>query len=107
MPNDFRYPGEFDVWLPLALDPVKEFQGDWMQLVDVVGRLKPTATLAGAQSELTLIARQASEQGKQEPLPLAAVELAPLHKQLVAGIRVTVLVLWGAVGLATLMQASN
>ncbi len=108
MPNNFRYPGEFDVWLPLALDPVKEFQGDWMQLVDVVGRLKPTATLAGAQSELTVISRQASAQGKKEPLPFAgAVEIAPLHKQLVAGIRVTVFVLWGAVGLVMLLACIN
>src|SRR6185369_11033755 len=88
--------------------PVKEFQGDWMQLVDVVGRLKPTATLAGAQSELTTIARQASEQGKKEPLPFAgAVEISPLHKQLVAGIRVTVFVLWGAVGLVMLLACIN
>jgi len=107
MPNNFRYPGEFDVWLPLALDPVKEFQGDWMQLVDVVGRLKPNATLAGAQNELKLIARQASEQGKKQPLPFAAVEISPLHKQLVAGIRVTVFVLWGAVGLVMLLACIN
>jgi putative ABC transport system permease protein len=107
MPNNFRYPGEFDVWLPLALDPVKESQGDWFQLVDVAGRLKPNATLAGAQSELNLIARQASEQGKGEPLPFAAVDVAPLHKQLVAGIRVTVFVLWGAVGLVMLLACIN
>jgi len=107
MPNNFRFPGEFDVWLPLALDPVKEFQGDWMQLVDVVGRLKPNATLAGAQNELKLIARQASEQGKKQPLPFAAVEISPLHKQLVAGIRVTVFVLWGAVGLVMLLACIN
>ena len=108
MPNNFRFPGEFDVWLPLALDPVKEFKGDWFQLVDVVGRLKPNATVAGAQSELTLVARQASEQsGGKEPLPLAPVEIAPLHQQLVAGIRVTVLVLWGAVGLVMLLACVN
>src|SRR5689334_111141 len=108
MPNNFRFPGEFDVWLPLALDPVKEFKGDWMQLVDVVGRLKPNATLAGTQSELTVVARQASEQsGTKEPLPLAPVEIAPLHQQLVAGIRVTVLVLWGAVGLVMLLACVN
>ncbi|HEY0365093.1 MAG TPA: ABC transporter permease, partial [Pyrinomonadaceae bacterium] len=106
IPNSFRYPGEFDVWLPLALDPVKEFKGDWFQLVDVVGRLKPNTTLPGAQSELTVIARQASEQGK-EPMPVAAVEIAPLQKQLVAGIRVTVLVLWGAVGLVMLLACVN
>src|SRR6185369_16656495 len=103
MPNNFRYPGEFDVWLPLALDPVKEFQGDWFQLVDVAGRLKPNATLAAAQSELTLISRQASEQGKKERLPIAAVDIAPLQKHLVSGIRVTVLVLWGAVGRVMLL----
>jgi len=107
MPNNFRYPGEFDVWLPLALDPVKEFQGDWFQLVDVAGRLKPNATLAGAQTELNLIAKQASDRGKAEPLPFAAVDVAPLHKQLVAGIRVTVLVLWGAVGLVMLLACIN
>lgn len=107
VPNDFRFPGEFDVWLPLTLDPVKEFQGDWMQLVDVVGRLKPGATLPAAQSDLTLIARQASEQGKKEPLPRADVEIAPLHTQLVAGVRLTVLVLWGAVGLVMLLACVN
>src|SRR5215213_1816702 len=108
MPNNFRFPGEFDVWLPLALDPVKEFQGDLFQLVDVVGRLKANATLAAAQSELTLISRQASEQEKgKEPLPFAVVEVAPLQKQLVAGIRVTVLVLWGAVGLVMLLACIN
>jgi putative ABC transport system permease protein len=106
LPNNFRFPGEFDVWLPLALDPIKEFQGDWFQLVDVAGRLKPNATLAGAQSELALIARQASERGK-EPLPLAAVDVAPLQKHLVAGVRVTVLVLWGAVGLVMLLACIN
>ena len=107
VPNNFRFPGEFDVWLPLTLDPVKEFQGDWMQLVDVVGRLKPGATHAGAQSDLTLIARQASEEGKKEPLPRADVEIAPLQQQLVAGVRLTVLVLWGAVGLVMLLACVN
>jgi putative ABC transport system permease protein len=106
MPNNFRFPGEFEVWVPLALDPVREFQGEWFQLVDVVGRLKPNATLAGAQSELTLVARQASERGR-ERLPLAAVEVTPLQKQLVAGVRLTVLVLWGAVGLVMLLACVN
>lgn len=108
VPNAFRFPGEFDVWLPLALDPVKEFKGDWMQLVDVVGRLKPNATLAGAQSDLTLVARQASQQPQgKEPLPFASVAVAPLHKQLIADVRVTVFVLWGAVGLVMLLACVN
>lgn len=107
MPAGFRFPGEFDIWLPLALDPYKEVHGDFFSLVEVVGRLKPGQDPQGTQTELTLITRQASEQGTKEPLPLAAVEVAPLHKQLVSGVRLTVLVLWGAVGLVMLLACVN
>ena len=106
MPNNFRFPGEFDIWLPMALDPYKEVHGDFFKLVEIVGRLKPNATLAGTQSELGVLAQQASQQGK-EPLPLASVEVTPLHQQLVAGVRSTVLVLWGAVGLVMLLACVN
>lgn len=105
MPASFRYPGEFDIWLPLALDPVRETKGDFWSLVEVVGRLKPATTLAGAQSELSTIA-QAPEPGK-EPLETAKVEVVPLHQQLVSGVRLTVLVLWGAVGLVMLIACVN
>ncbi|HYK22873.1 MAG TPA: ABC transporter permease, partial [Pyrinomonadaceae bacterium] len=106
MPGSFRFPGEYEVWLPLALDPYKETQGDTFSLVEVIGRLKPETTLAGAQTELSLISRQASEQGK-DPFPLSTVEVAPLHQQLVGGVRLTVLVLWGAVGLVMLVACVN
>ena len=109
MPAGFRFPGEFDIWLPLAIDPAKEF-GDFFSLVEVVGRVKPGESLEHAQSELRLIARNASEQGAKpgkEPLPVALVEVVPLHQQLVAGVRLTVLVLWGAVGLVMLIACVN
>lgn len=105
MPASFRFPGEFDVWLPIALDPVRE-TGDFFSLVEMVGRLKPAATLAGAQTELNLLARQAPEPGK-EPLEAATVEVVPLHQQLVSGVRLTVLILWGAVGLVMLLACVN
>jgi putative ABC transport system permease protein len=107
MPANFRFPGEFDVWLPLALDPEREINGDFFQLIDVVGRLKPESSIGGVQTELTLIAKQASEEGRKDPLPLALVEVSPLHQQLVAGVRLTVLVLWGAVGLVMLLACAN
>lgn len=106
MPGSFRYPGDFEIWLPLALDPVKEIQEDMFSLVEVVGRLKPNATHAGAQAELGLIAQQTAQQGK-EPLPLTAIEVVPLQQQLVSSVRLTVLVLWGAVGLVMLVACVN
>lgn len=107
MPTGFRFPGEFDVWLPLALDPHREIHGDFFSLVEVVGRLKPGANPQGVQTELSLIARQASDRGTEEPLPLSMVEVAPLQTQLVSGVRLTVLVLWGAVGLVMLLACVN
>ena len=105
MPASFRFPGEFDVWLPMALDPVKEAKGDFFSLVEVVGRLKPSANFAGAQTELRSLAQQASEHMKE---PWAStVEVVPLHQQLVSGVRLTVLILWGAVGLVMLIACVN
>ena len=109
MPAGFRFPGEFDIWLPLALDPAKEF-GDFFSLVQVVGRVKPGESVEHAQAELRLIAQNASQRGKEqgkEALPLALVEIVPLQQQLVAGARLTVLVLWGAVGLVMLLACVN
>ncbi len=109
VPAGFRFPGEFDVWLPLALDPAKEF-GDFFSLIEVVGRIKPGESFERAQTELSLIARNASESVKEqgkEALPLAMVEVVPLHQQLVAGARLTVLILWGAVGLVMLIACVN
>src|ERR1041385_7331292 len=36
MPRSFRFPGEFDIWLPFALDPYKETHGGFFALVEVV-----------------------------------------------------------------------
>src|ERR1044071_1806700 len=108
MPRSFRFPGEFDLWLPFALDPYKETHSDFFALVEVVGRLKPNATLAAAQTELGVLAKQASEsEAGKERLPMAAVEVAPLHNQLIAGVRSTLYALWGAVGLVMLLACVN
>jgi putative ABC transport system permease protein len=106
MPAGFRYPGEFDIWLPLALDPVKEFQGDMFRLVEVMGRLKTNANVQVAQTELDRISLNAAQQVK-EPSTSSPVELMPLHQQLVVGVRLTVLVLWAAVGLVMLLACVN
>ncbi|HET9479971.1 MAG TPA: ABC transporter permease, partial [Pyrinomonadaceae bacterium] len=106
MPSGFRFPGEYDIWLPLALDPVREFQGDWVSLVEVVGRLKPGTSRESARSELSLIAHSTSEK-REGFFPVSVVEVAPLHQQLAGGVRLTVLVLWGAVGLVMLLACVN
>ncbi|HZI61649.1 MAG TPA: ABC transporter permease [Pyrinomonadaceae bacterium] len=106
MPSSFRFPGDFEIWLPLALDPVQETQGDFFSLVEVVGRLKPGVMVQQAQSELNLISQQASTQLK-DPVQPANLEVHALHQQLVVGVRLTLFVLWGAVGLVMLLASVN
>src|SRR6185312_3230924 len=110
MPSNFRFPSEYEIWMPLALDPVVETQGETFSLIDVVARLKPGVSVQSAQADINLISKQVSEQAplqRREALPRAVVDITPLHRDLVAGIRTTVLVLWGAVGLVLLIACAN
>jgi len=106
MPAGFRFPGEFEIWLPIALDPVRENKGDWFTLLEVIGRLKPNQSAEQTQTELNLLSQQASANFKEVPADVG-VAIHPLHQQLVTGIRLTLLVLWGAVGLVMLLACAN
>ena len=72
----FRFPGDFEIWLPLALDPVRETQGDFFSLVEVMGRLKPDVMVQQAQTELNLISQHATTQLKD---PVTAASLETTH----------------------------
>lgn len=104
MPNTFRFPNEFDIWIPLALNPVTEAQGHMFTLVDVVARLKPNVTIDQSRTELNSISARASEHMGEKFSP---VEVVPLHQQLVGGVRLTMLVLWGAVTLVMFLACAN
>jgi len=104
MPRTFRFPNEFDVWVPMALDRARETKGDMFTLVDVVGRLKPGIHASQAQAELNRLSTQTAEHMKEKVAPL---EIVPLHHQLVAGVKRTVLVLWGAVALVMFLACAN
>ncbi|HEX2268654.1 MAG TPA: ABC transporter permease [Pyrinomonadaceae bacterium] len=106
MPSSFRFPGDFEIWLPLALDPIRETQGDFFSLVEVIGRLKPEVMVQQAHNELNIISRQASTELK-EPVSPSSLEIHPLHQQLVGGVRLTLLVLWGGVALVMLLACAN
>ena len=106
MPRQLRFPNEYDIWVPLVLDPARETKGDWFTLVEVIGRLKPNASSEHARSELTLLSQQSTPPGN-EKLGSSSLEILPLHQFLVTGFRRTVLLLWAAVGLVMLLACVN
>ena len=110
MPADFRFPSpKTELWVPLRLDPrnTGDYWGDsYMQLI---GRLRPGATLEQARAELKTM----------RPLVLAAyawrmpansfvnTTIVSLEEEIVGDARGKLLILLGAVSLLLLIACAN
>jgi putative ABC transport system permease protein len=102
-PRDLRWNGEVNLWTPLATDSTRPRRADFL---DVVGRLRPGATLVGAQNELAAVARQLEERYPDSNAGWR-VDLIPLQEELVGNVRPALLVFMAAVGLVLLIACSN
>ena len=93
-----------DVWLPLALMPG---DADAMSgILHVVGRLKAGVTPERAEAELSLIARNV--EGRQPSSTREwSIEAVPLLEATVRDVRLTMLVLAGAVTILLLIACAN
>src|SRR5438105_1510609 len=84
-PPNFKIGEESDLWVPLALNPLNS-RGRLIRYLSVVGRLKPNATLAGAQNDLSLVAR-GLEQQYPDTNKGFGVQLVPLHEEVVGKVK--------------------
>jgi putative ABC transport system permease protein len=94
-----------DLWAPVSFAPGDSMDGRGNRFVDVVGRLRPQATLASAQAELDVIAARLARAFKENQ-GLGAVVLS-LREEIVGELERTLLVLLGAVGLVLLVACLN
>jgi putative ABC transport system permease protein len=93
-----------DVYIPFQLDPNSASHGHYF---NVAGRLKPGVTLAAANAQL-----QASYQGYARKWPGdddpgRGFGVQPLRDAIVGGMRNSLLILLGAVGLVLLIACAN
>jgi putative ABC transport system permease protein len=98
LPPGFEFPTvQADIWTPLVMNP-----GCTMQ---VVGRLKPGVTRRYAEAEIKglLATLQRQEPGRTE----REASLVPLQQEGVVGVRQTIWILLGAVGLLLLIACAN
>jgi predicted permease len=103
---DFRLDGdEPDVYTPLAQNPAKYLQNRRAHPVGVVARLRPGATLAQAQSELSLVASRLASQypDTNKDRTFGAKQLRPD----VGDVKSTLWLLLGAVSLVLLIACVN
>jgi putative ABC transport system permease protein len=106
LPPDFEFLGAPSFWVPLARDP----NARWKEGRDlqIVARVRPGASIAQAQVDLTTLNRRLEQDG---PLILTGtdteVRLRPLIESYVGEIRPALLVLLGAVLCMLLIACTN
>lgn len=102
--TDFQARTQFDIWVPLAINPQRASRGS--HPLRVFARLKPDTTLDEAQADLDVVAanlaRAYPEENKDKRI--AAI---PLYEQVTARVRPTLLTLLGAVGFVLLIACGN
>jgi putative ABC transport system permease protein len=106
MPASFVFPGPLtELWTPISYAPGDVMDTRNNHFVDILGRLKPSVTLAQAQEDLRNITT-----GLQHELSENAnigVTAAGLHETVVADVRPMLLLLMGAVGTMLLIACTN
>ena len=108
MPPGFQYPPGVELWQPFSFpaSPQNAFRSRELHFLRPVARLKPGVTRAQAQAEVETIARRL-----QALYPKTnanqSLFLMPLQERIVGNIRLTLLVLLGAVGCVLLIACAN
>jgi predicted permease len=104
MPQGFGdQPAEW-VWTPLYPGPDGVIGGG--RSLQALGRLKPGVSPERAQAEMDSIAAGLAE-SRPDFNREWGVRVVPLHEQITGGVRVTLLVLFGAVGFVLLIACAN
>ena len=108
MPPDFTFPAErIDYWAPLSVHgPNSIGRARASRFLDVIGRLKPGATLQQAQDEIAGFSRRTAEV-EAEAKGFTDVTMMPVREALLGEVRRPLLVLLGAVGFVLLITCVN
>ncbi len=107
-PANYRYFPNFDVWVPLALDPVAQLVGETRYYGTTVARLKPGVSIERAQAEMdTLSQRYEMTRPEGKARIDSRTRLVPLREHFLGDTRRPLLVLLGAVGLVLLIACAN
>ena len=105
MPPGFQLFSQPDVWMPIPMyvggNLVRRFHN-----LRLVGKLREGVSIEQAQAELDVIAARL-EQQYPESNATWRLPIQPLQDVFVGGVRTSLFVLWGAVGLVLLIVCAN
>ena len=108
LPPGFQFSEKLDLWIPLALDPVKP-EGRGGHYLEMLARLKPGATIPQATAELAGFADQLAKQyPRNYPSGAGFTFFAEsLRTDLIGNLRLASLILLGAATLVLLIACAN
>lgn len=93
-----------ELFLPLPFDAKQELDYG-PENYNILAALKPGVTLPQAQADIDIIAARLRQEKKRDPS--FTISVVPLIEQVVGGVRSSVLILLGAVGLVLLIACVN
>ena len=106
MPAEFVYPLGAELWLPIKFTERDIQTQRGAQYLDVIGRVKPGATVDSAQSEMRTYARHLAEAYPKTNAD-RTVRVSLLRDSLVGSVRPAMLMLLSAVGFVLLIVCVN
>ena len=108
MPPDLDYPTGVDVWRTTSSVPTSgPFGHAALSEVILIGRLRPGVTLEQATSELTTLSQRLDAAAPTGTLRGLVPVVRPFADVVVGDARITMLALFGAVGLVLLIASAN
>ena len=104
MGRDFQTDPEADLWVPFQFEPNSTNQGHFFQ---GIGLLKPGVTVAQANAQMKLAWAEFKRQFPEAADNDGGFAVEPLRDSIVSGVKSSLLVLLGAVGLVLLIACAN
>ena len=106
MPAGFQFPLQSELWMPFKFTARDLETQRGAHYIDVIARLKPEASLEGARQDMRRVAARLAEAYPRTNRETSA-SVHPLREALVGGMRRSMFVLLGAVGLVLLIVCVN
>ena len=107
MPDHFYFPGkQFELWMPLAINPNSPMAGRGMHYLQAIGRLKSGTSLEQARVEMNTIAGHLEQQYPRDNTG-HGINLVSLQDDSSAGFRSSLLMMLFAVGFVLLIACAN
>ena len=106
MPAEVNLPQAVQLWIPMNFDADPDMKQRFAHFLRPIGKLKPGVTLAQAQADTDIIARQLEQQFPDSNTGWN-LRLVSLREQLVGSSQTTIFILFGAVGFVLLIACAN